>query len=128
MKKTILCCVFVLALGCLALAQSTTQMEFDLAIHCAGPGPVTGFASLNLQMTTMVNLKIPQLRCSDTTSRGDTAHFTLDGTLVGFQGQVNASGTGDIQGCAFAGTTLPFEITCEDTTSSPTRRVRYTIQ
>ena len=138
-KKIILCCVLLAFCG-IGIAQSpapppqpgqpppgSTSTEFDLALHCAGPGPINGSASVNIEMTGM-NPGTQPLTCSDTTSRGDTQHFILSGTLVGFSGQVNASGTGMIQGCAFAGTSLPFEITCEDTSSSPTRRVRFSIR
>jgi len=128
MKKAVLTCLMlVLALGSIGLfrvqrvsAQSTTT-EFDLALHCAGPAPVGGSAQLTVQM-------LPQLNCSDSTDRGATQHFVLAGTLASFSGAVQANGDGMGTNCAFAGTSLPFEITCADGTSTPTRRVRFSIQ
>jgi hypothetical protein len=135
MKKSVITCfMLVLALGGIGLfrvprarAQATTT-EFDLALHCAGPAPVSGSGQLTVQMSPAI-MGIPyQLNCSDSTDRGATQHFVLAGTLASFSGTVQASGNGMGTNCAFAGTSLPFEITCEDTSSTPTRRVRLSIQ
>jgi hypothetical protein len=131
-KSAIACFMLVLALGGIGLfpvqrisAQSATT-EIDLALHCAGQGPVVGSAVLKL---TMMMAPI-QLNCSDSTDRGATQHLILNGTLGSFSGQVNASGNGDPNGtnCSFAGTSLPFDITCTDASSTPARRVRFSIQ
>jgi len=135
MKKAVLTCLMlVLALGSIGLfrvqrvsAQSTTT-EFDLALHCAGPAPVGGSAQLTVQMSPAIMATPYQLNCSDSTDRGATQHFVLAGTLASFSGAVQANGDGMGTNCAFAGTSLPFEITCADGTSTPTRRVRFTIQ
>jgi len=140
-KKIILCCVLLAFCG-IGIAQSpapppqpgqpppgSTSTEFDLALHCEGPGPVNGGATFLIQMTDLNSGKPTPLNCSDSTSRGDTQHFVLSGTLVGFSGVVTAtSGTTMNPACGFAGTSIPFEITCEDTTSSPTRRARFSIR
>jgi hypothetical protein len=136
MKKSVITCfMLVLVLGGIALfrvqrvsAQSTTTTEFDLDLHCSGPAPVVGGAQLTLQMSPLIMAQPLQLNCSDSTNRGATQHFVLNGTLANFSGAVQASGNGVGNNCAFAGTSLPFEITCEDTSSTPTRRVRLSIQ
>jgi hypothetical protein len=135
MKKSVITCfMLVLALGGIGLfrvprarAQATTT-EFDLALHCAGPAPVSGNAQLTVQMSPAIMATPYQLNCSDSTDRGATQHFVLAGTLASFSGTVQAGGNGMGNNCAFAGTSLPFEITCEDTSSTPTRRVRLSIQ
>jgi hypothetical protein len=129
-KSVIIFFMLVMALGSIsfhvrkASAQSTTT-ELDLALHCAGPGPVVGSANLNSMMMGRI-----QLNCSDNTDRGATQHLILNGPLTNFSGQVVAIGDGDANGttCAFAGTSLPFDITCVDATSTPARRVRFSIQ
>ena len=136
MKKSVITCLMlVLVLGGIALfrvpsvgAQSTTTTEFDLDLHCSGPAPVVGGAQLTIQMSPLIMAPLYQLSCSDSTDRGATQHFVLNGTLASFSGGVQASGNGAGTECSFAGTSLPFEITCVDASSTPTRRVRLSIQ
>jgi len=134
-KSVITCLMLVLAFGGIGLfrvprvsAQSATTTEFDLALHCAGPAPVSGSAQLTVQMSPAIMATPYQLNCSDSTDRGATQHFVLAGTLASFSGAVQANGDGMGTSCAFAGTSLPFEITCADGTSTPTRRVRFSLQ
>jgi hypothetical protein len=134
-KSVITCVMLVLALGDIGLfrvqrvsAQSTTTTEFDLDLHCSGPAPVVGSADVTLTMSEGMATHTMPLNCSDSTNRGDTQHLVLNGTLVSFSGEVQASGNGMGTNCSFTGTSLPFDITCVDASSTPTRRVRFSIQ
>ena len=134
MKKSVIACfVLVLAFGGIGLfrvqrvsAQATTTTEFDFDLHCSGPAPVVGGAQLQLTMS-IPQMTAIQLNCSDT-DRGATQHVVFNGTLVSFSGGVQAGGTGMGNSCSFAATSLPFETNCVDASSTPTRRVRLSIQ
>jgi hypothetical protein len=91
MKKSVITCLMlVLAFGGIGLfrvprvsAQSATTTEFDLALHCAGPAPVSGSAQLTVQMSPAIMATPYQLNCSDSTDRGATSTlFSLEHLLA----------------------------------------------